>query len=320
LATAKISYKGHEIIKQEKSRILEKSGQHSMDWTSYHSVEDIYGWLDYLEENFPFCKKEVIGKSYEGQDMIVMKVCRGECGKKPAMWIDSGIHAGEWISPAVGTYMLNELVENDQDHAELTEKLDWYFLPSHNPDGYRKSRNGSRDWRKTTSWHEGEECQGTDANRNWSVGWGSAPDSNCNEDYRGPEPFSEIETSNVRDFILERRNKIKFYQSLHSFAQKILLPDGYTDAMKELADRANEALNSKHGTPYTVEPIGGAIGDSAAWALAEAKIPYAYGLELRDTGDSGFELPPEQIIPNGEEVWAFHEVAAQQIIKEFGNQ
>ena len=87
------------------------------------------------------------------------------CGSKPAMWIDSGIHAREWISPAVGTWMLNELLENAVNHPDLLTKLDWYFLPSHNPDGYHKTREEDRMWRKTTSWHEGDECQGTDANR-----------------------------------------------------------------------------------------------------------------------------------------------------------
>merc|ERR1712004_569898 len=86
--------------------------------------------MGYLEQTFDFCEKELIGQSHEGQDMIVMKVCKGGCGNKPAMWIDSGIHAREWISPATGTWMLNEVVENDARHPELTESLDWYFLPS----------------------------------------------------------------------------------------------------------------------------------------------------------------------------------------------
>ena len=40
-------------------------------------------------------------------------------------------------------------------------------------------------------------------------------------------------------------------------------------------------------------------------------------IELRDTGSYGFLLPPSEIIPNAEEAWAFHVVAAQQVIQEF---
>ena len=91
------------------------------------------------------------------------------------MWIDSGIHAREWISPAVGTWMLNELVENNDAHPHLLDNLDWYFLPSHNPDGYRKSHVDDRMWRKTTTHYENNQCQGTDANRNFDDGhWSDA--------------------------------------------------------------------------------------------------------------------------------------------------
>ena len=68
---------------------------------------------------------ESIGQSYDGSDMIIAKVCKGGCGSKPAMWIDGGIHAREWISPAAVTWVLKELVENDADHSDLLENLDW---------------------------------------------------------------------------------------------------------------------------------------------------------------------------------------------------
>ena len=61
-----------ELVPANKTRL---SSEHSMDWTSYHELADIYGWFDYLVETYDFCEQEVIGQSYEGQDMIVMKVC-----------------------------------------------------------------------------------------------------------------------------------------------------------------------------------------------------------------------------------------------------
>merc|ERR1711970_1423334 len=305
---------------------------HSMDWTSYHPLDEIYGWFDYLETTYDSIETESIGQSYEGQEMIVLKVCRGGCGSKPAMWIDSGIHAREWISPATGTWMLNELVENDAAHPDLTEKLDWYFLPSHNPDGYRKSREDDRMWRKTTTHYSGDSCQGTDANRNWDFRWsetGASGDS-CSQTYYGPEPFSEVEARNVRDFVTAHKDRIVFYQTLHSYSQLILIPWGYTetpapgyDAMYDLALRGYDALHAVHGEYYEVGCIPcvlyTAAGTSLDWALGVAHIPYVYSIELRDTGLYGFILPPEQIIPTAEEAWAFHKVAAEQMITEFGS-
>merc|ERR1711892_295537 len=305
---------------------------HNMDWTSYHALEDIYGWFDYLETTYDFCQTENIGQSFEGQEMRVMKVCKGECGNKPAMWIDSGIHAREWISPASGTWMLNELVENDAAHPELTENLDWYFLPVANPDGYRKSRDDDRMGRKTTTFYEGNKCQGTDPNRTWDFHWaetGASSDS-CSETYDGPEPFSEVENRNVRDFVAARGDNIKFHQTLHSYSQFILIPWGYTTdtapgyyAMLDLAERGNEALHAVHRKNYEVGCIPcilyTASGTSLDWALGVVGIPYVYSIELRDKGLFGFLLPAVLIVPTAEETWAFHEVATRQMIDEFGS-
>jgi len=306
---------------------------HAMDWTSYHPIEEIYGWFDYLETTYDFCETEIIGQTYEGQNMIIMKVCKGGCGNKPAMWIDSGIHAREWIAPAVGTWMLNELVENDGAHPDLTEKLDWYFLPSHNPDGYHKSQTDDRMWRKTTTFYEGDSCQGTDANRNFDFHWGDtngASGSSCSQTYFGPEAFSEVEARNVRDFVMAHKAEIKFYQTLHSYSQLVLMPWGYTsepapgyDAMLDLGNRGNDALYAVHGKTYEVGCIPCVLyvasGTSLDWALGVAEVPYVYSIELRDTGAYGFLLPPSEIIPNAEEAWAWHVVAAQQIIQEFSS-
>ncbi len=47
-----------------------------------------------------------------------------------------GIHAREWISPAVTTYAIDQLINNGEANADLLDHFDWYLMPSHNPDGY----------------------------------------------------------------------------------------------------------------------------------------------------------------------------------------
>jgi len=130
--------------------------------------------------------------------------------------------------------------------------------------------------------------------------------------YFGPEAWSEVEVRNLRDYILAHNDTIKFYHALHSYRQQILMPWGYTeevqapgyDAMYELALLGNEALYATHGEYY--EPgciaciIYVATGGALDWVLDVAGIPYTYTIELRDTGDYGVLLPPEQIIPNSE--------------------
>ena len=48
----------------EKKSFGEAEFGHNMDWTSYHSLEDIYGWFDYLETTYDFIETENIGESF----------------------------------------------------------------------------------------------------------------------------------------------------------------------------------------------------------------------------------------------------------------
>jgi len=306
---------------------------HSMDWTAYHPLEDMYSYWDYLEATYDFVSTEVIGQSYEGRDQRIIKVCRGGCGNKPAMWYDGGIHAREWVSPATATFMAKELIENDSAHPDLTTDLDWYILPVLNPDGYHYTQHGDRMWRKNRTPNSGS-CKGTDLNRNWGYHWNTGGSSNnpCSDTYHGKSAFSEVENTNVRDFLSAHKDKLKYYMNIHSYSQLVLLPWGFSesikpaniDALTRVGTKGNNALKAVHGKRYDIGCIPCllyvASGGSIDWALGEAGIPYSYGIELRDTGMYGFLLPPAQIIPTGEETWAFHLTVAREIIKEFVEQ
>ena len=59
-------------------------------------------------------------------------------------------------------------------------------------------------------------------------------------------------------------------------------------------------------------------GGSADWAKGVANIKYSYLLEIRDDGRYGFLLPPEQIVPTGEEHWAGVRIIAEEILRNYG--
>lgn len=302
--------------------------KHAMTWTEYHTLEDMYTYLDFLEETYDFVTTEVIGQTYEARDMRVVSVCRGGCGNKKAVWIDGGIHAREWVSPATVTWMLMELVENDANHADLTEGLDWYFLVSANPDGYAFSRDHNRMWRKTRSDNGGIlHCKGVDANRNWGFHWNEGGSSNdkCTDTYHGPSAFSEAENVAVSEFLIARKDQLIFYNSIHSYSQLILLPWGFQntppddyDEMYALAMKGSDALTAVHGKTYETGCIPCmlyiASGSSTDWAHGEAGIRFTTSMELRDTGSYGFLLPAEQIIPTAEETWAFHITVIRELM------
>ena len=50
-----------------------------------------------------------------------------------------GIHAREWIAPAVTSFLIRELLENDGK--KYLDYFNFYIVPVTNPDGYEFSRS-----------------------------------------------------------------------------------------------------------------------------------------------------------------------------------
>ena len=71
----------------------------------YHPLSSHQQWLYDFSKNHQNVKLEEIGRSFEGRPLLLMKICHNrKCGHKPVYWIDAGIHAREWIGPAVLPY------------------------------------------------------------------------------------------------------------------------------------------------------------------------------------------------------------------------
>ena len=47
-------------------------------------------YLDDVAAQYDFVETEVIGQSWEGRDLKIIKICKDGCGNKPAIWIDGG--------------------------------------------------------------------------------------------------------------------------------------------------------------------------------------------------------------------------------------
>lgn len=106
-------------------------------WQRYHTLDEIYNWIDELGQKYSG-KVRVIqgGRTSEGRPIKGVKLSFGE-SKRPAVFIEGGIHAREWISPATVTYLINEfLTSNSSKVRSLADAYDWYMFPSVNPDGY----------------------------------------------------------------------------------------------------------------------------------------------------------------------------------------
>jgi len=284
------------------------SSTSGMSWIQYHSYHTLSRYIDCLAaQHGHTVELHNIGISSEGRGLKVLKIGSGSRRHgKPAIWIDGGIHAREWISPATVSYIMGQLVENPSQYRAILDKFDFYVMPSANPDGYEYSRNFNRMWRKTRSTHATSSCKGVDPNRNFDYVWGGEGTSNdpCSDIYKGPNAFSEPETSAMANFILARRKQIKMYLTFHSYGQVVLYPWGY--AIKDHSDEtelhrvgniASRAMGNKYVVGSAAKVFYPAAGASDDWAKGSAGIRYSYTIELPDRGKHGFILPAKEIRP-----------------------
>ncbi|KZS09621.1 putative Carboxypeptidase B [Daphnia magna] len=266
----------------------------SLNWESYFDLPVIEEFLAELATKHPnLMTTSVVGQSYEGNNMNLVKISTVGSDKK-AIFIDGGILC-----------LLLTLM------AIVTPSL----------------QMGTVCGRKNRRPNDGSACIGTDMNRNFDFHWdeGGSSDLPCAETYNGGAAFSEIESRIIRDTILGIANQTMVYLTVHSYGQYWLTPWGYTadlpanyDQLYDLAVRAVDKLTAVYGTQYTIGSSTNVLyvntGPSDDWAMGGAGIPYAYTLELRDTGKYGFELPAEQIIPNNLETWEAIKVVAEDVM------
>ncbi|XP_041794790.1 carboxypeptidase A1-like [Chelmon rostratus] len=299
------------------ARFGEPRNTDSYDYSIYHTLSEIYSFQDMLvAENPNMVSKIAIGQSYEGRPLNVLKFSTGGTNR-PAIWIDTGIHSREWITQASGTWFAKKIVTDygrDPALTAILDNMDIFLEIVTNPDGFYYTHNTNRMWRKTRKPNAGSSCAGVDPNRNWEVGFGGtgASSSPCSETYSGPSANSESEVKSIVDFVKSHGN-IKAFLSIHSYSQMLLYPYGYTRTpakdeaeLHELARKAITDLASLYGTRYRYgsmfNTIYQASGTTIDWTY-EQGIKYSYTFELRDTGDYGFILPANQIIPTAEETW-----------------
>ncbi|XP_012160052.1 zinc carboxypeptidase A 1 [Ceratitis capitata] len=301
-----------------------RSGDYT--WREYHELDDTYAWLRSLAEKYPEqVSLFVAGKSYEGREILGVKIAYNTitddevvgATAKRGIFIEGGMHAREWISPATTTYIINELLTNtNKDVRKVAERYVWYVVPHSNPDGFVYTHTTNRLWRKTRTPYG--NCFGADPNRNWDFHWNEVGSSSnpCSDTYAGPAAFSEIETRTLAEYISTLKGKLFLYLSFHSYSQLLLFPYGHTSELpsnyknlKRVFDVAVAAVSKRYGTRYiggnVYDAIYPAAGASLDWAYGKMEVPYSYCFELRPSGSalwSGFRLPANQIIPTGEEI------------------
>ncbi|XP_045777022.1 uncharacterized protein LOC123875314 [Maniola jurtina] len=305
-----------------------------MNWNQYYTIDDINQWLDEVVKTYPTIVTPIVmGKSFEDKDIkgIIIRY-RPRTNSTLIGMLEGALHAREWITTATITWIIKEfLTSSDREIRELAENFEWHIFPVVNPDGYNYTFTTNRMWRKNRSTRNFTSCatsgvsddmsNGIDLNRNFDSVWMTigASDNPCTNTFAGPAPFSEPESRAISTYVdrLNAQGRMIYYFSFHSYQQLILIPfshvsgqdvllaKNYAD-MYEIAIRGAERISRRHSTSYRVGVSADLLylmsGTSFDWVKNATNIPVSLLIELRDLGQYGFLLPPEQIIPNSLEI------------------
>ncbi|NXU66221.1 CBPO Carboxypeptidase, partial [Horornis vulcanius] len=267
----------------DQSMPRERSGPRQVSggyvYTEYHPMEEVMKNLSLLVYFVVFCSVNATAGN-----------CISQPSNKPKkiIWMDCGIHAREWISPAFCQWFVKEILQNyktDPKISRFLQNLDLYVLPV----------NFLVPSAPVLYISPLIQCLYS------SPGVGIS--FNCSSDiFCGSGPESEPET---------KASDIVCYLTIHSYGQLILTPYGSTtkppsnnEELMQVAKEAAAALTGKYGTSYKVGSTALILysnsGSSRDWAHTIG-IPLSYTFELRDTGAHGFVLPANQIQPTCEE-------------------
>jgi len=263
-----------------------------------------------------------IGTTLEGRTIWGIRLNNDATGTdKPGVVSFGAEHSREWIATHINNFFANHLLENygsDPIITDILDNVELILIPVFNVDGYLYTWSTNRYWRKNRRYNglvNGSPSYGVDLNRNWGEGWGlpgASSDPNS-EVYRGPSAFSEPETQVLRDFFLAHPN-VQAQFDIHSYTQLILWPYGYTSTLPpdqayydQVGSAMQSLINGVHGMDFAMGPVNTAIypvsGGSVDWTYAQLDL-LSYSFEMRPltSGQGGFELPVDQIIPACEEL------------------
>lgn len=252
-------------------------------------------------------------------------------GDKNAVLIECGMHAREWFAAESCYWLVDHLVlnQNDAEIAALWENVDIWILPQTNPAGRQID---DLRWGDPTQYlhvckgggNEGDACSGdgecdsgdcygtgwrTNANtsdcpvgvdlaRNFSSGWNSAASACTVSDfmkYRGPNPFSELETLNLRRFI--HNHMVSTVLIVHANAQQTwnrwASPSTANDAMvDELASLNSVGVGADSEAAMPRDSVGGGYGQFSAWLTQASNVAGELDLGTeRNISTFFFELP-----------------------------
>ncbi|ONI71293.1 peptidase M14 [Actinosynnema sp. ALI-1.44] len=287
--------------------------------TSYRTLYEVNYELKELARRNPALAKAVTAPhpTLEGRDVVGLEIARDVANSgdgRPVFFLMGAHHAREWPTVEHSVEWAYELINGYGADAEIRSLVDRtrnLIVPVVNPDGFSVSREGRRgdsgdkfayEWkRKNCSVHDSPPeyrtgvCagnpagwrRGVDPNRNYGGFWGGAGAEMRwdGEGYRGPGPFSEPESRNIRDMVSTRQ--VTNLITLHTFSNLVLRPPGNSDVQSSADEPAYKALGDKMASRngyvsqriWELYTVSGGTEDWSYWATGGFGFTFEIGHE-----------------------------------------
>ncbi|WP_455362072.1 M14 family zinc carboxypeptidase [Streptomyces sp. SYSU K21746] len=289
--------------------------------SKYHNYAEMSAEINQRVAQYPsIMSKRVIGKSYQGRDIVAIKISDNVATdeNEPEVLFTHHQHAREHLTVEMALYLLREFGEDYATDSRIKNAVNGreiWIVPDLNPDGgeYDIASGSYRSWRKNRQPNANSSAIGTDENRNWNYKWGccgGSSGSKGSDTYRGAAPESAPEVKVVADFVRSRvvggKQQIKAGIDFHTYSELVLWPYGYTtadtapgltqDDRNAFAAVGQKMAASNGYTPEQSSDLYITDGSIDDWLWGSQKIfGYTFEMYPEGFGGGGF-YPPDEVI------------------------
>ncbi|GAA3495653.1 M14 family metallopeptidase [Streptomyces prasinosporus] len=286
----------------------------------YHNYAEMNAEIDQRLAAYPgIMSKRVIGRSYQGRDIVAVKISDNVATdeNEPEVLFTHHQHAREHLTVEMALYLLRELGAGYGTDSRITNAVNGreiWIVPDLNPDGgeYDIASGSYRSWRKNRQPNSGSSYVGTDLNRNWDYRWGccgGSSGSKSSETYRGSAPESAPEVKVVADFVRSRVvggvQQIKAGIDFHTYSELVLWPFGYTYSDTTTGMTADDHAAFKTVGQKMAASNGYTPQQSSDLYITDGSIDdylwgahriFGYTFEMYPRSGGGGFYPPDEVI------------------------